>query len=211
MDFGSLPARREVPVFVKRQDQRDLALKLVKIKAGIGNAGETASRKERDEADSLARQLGLLVHKKRFVTDDPFVKSLRQLLRNQGIVLVTHEGEEVTEELEEEVDIVEWLPPGDEEAERVVDALEPEIRRNGRLLHRAKLSCRQGNLPDQEEDVLPAPGNPEENEKACVNRRKGKSGGRKKSRKKRKADAKKRADEELRKQKEKEKQENGNQ
>ena len=169
MEFGPLPQKRELPPFVHEQSAEDLALKLIRLRSELEASHMNELEAARKDADRLAEQLALLVHKKRASQDqegssqDRFIQSLRQLLKSEGIDLITYEGEEVTETLELETDIVEWLPPDEESADekdRVVEALEPEIRRKGRLLHHAKLSCRQGTYPSDEEveTTVEAPG-----------------------------------------------------
>ena len=178
MDFGPLPQKRELPSYAQKQNPEELALSLVRQRGALAEKHRKDLAAAGKEADRLAEQLALLVHKKRFTEGDPFVLSLRQLLKNEGISLITYAGEEVTEELENEADIVEWLPAGEETVDRVVDALEPEIRRQGRMpksfisgpedrrqgriLHRAKLSCRQGLHPE-----IPAPALPSEPQSAA--------------------------------------------
>lgn len=175
MEFGPLPQKRELPPFVHEQSAEDVALKLVRLRNELEDSHASELEAARKETDRLAEQLALLVHKKRASQDqedpskDRFMQSLRQLLKNEGIDLITYEGEEVTETLELETDIVEWLPPDDESADekdRVVEALEPEIRRKGRLLHHAKLSCRQGTYASDQE--VPATVEAEEGVRADV-------------------------------------------
>ena len=143
MNFGPYPEKRELPSFVQKQSGEELALKLLRQHDALDALHRKELSDVQKQADRLAEQLALLVHKKRFTENDPFVMSLRQLLKNEGIILRTYVGEEVTDTLEDEADIVEWLPPGEDTVDRVEDALEPEILWHGQLLHRAKLSCRQ--------------------------------------------------------------------
>ena len=152
MNFGPYPEKRELPSFVQKQSGEELALKLLRQHDALDALHRKELSDVQKQADRLAEQLALLVHKKRFTENDPFVMSLRQLLKNEGIILRTYVGEEVTDTLEDEADIVEWLPPGEDTADRVVDALEPEIHWHGQLLHRAKLSCRQA-AEEADEDV----------------------------------------------------------
>lgn len=143
MNFGPYPEKRELPSFVRKQTGEELALKLLRQQDALDSLHQKELADVQRKADRLAEQLALLVHKKRFTENDPFVMSLRQLLKNEGIILRTYVGEEVTEILEDEADIVEWLPPREDPVDRVEDALEPEILWHGQVLHRAKLSCRQ--------------------------------------------------------------------
>ena len=152
MNFGPYPEKRELPSFVQKQSGEELALKLLRQHDALDALHRKELSDVQKQADRLAEQLALLVHKKRFTENDPFVMSLRQLLKNEGIILRTYVGEEVTDTLEDEADIVEWLPPGDDTVERVGDALDPEIHWHGQLLHRAKLSCRQA-AEEADEDV----------------------------------------------------------
>lgn len=152
MNFGPYPEKRELPSFVQKQSGEELALKLLRQHDALDALHRKELSDVQKQADRLAEQLALLVHKKRFTENDPFVMSLRQLLKNEGIILRTYVGEEVTDTLEDEADIVEWLPPGEDTVDRVVDALEPEIHWHGQLLHRAKLSCRQA-AEEADEDV----------------------------------------------------------
>ena len=144
MHFGAYPEKRFLPPYVKKESAVDLSLKVLRQRSAMDADHKKELEAAWKQADRLAEELALLGHKKRFSEKDPFVLSLRQLLKNEGILLITYVGEEVTEKLEDEADIVEWLPPDEETADRVEDALEPEIHWKGRLLHRAKLSCRQG-------------------------------------------------------------------
>ena len=155
MHFGPYPEKRDLPPFVKKLETEDLALKMLRQRNALDAEHKKELADAQKKADRLAEKLALLVHKKRFTENDPFVMSLRQLLKNEGILLITHVGEEVTESLEDEADIVEWLPPSEDPADRVVDALEPEVHWEGRLLHRAKLSCRQG-AEEETAETVPA-------------------------------------------------------
>lgn len=152
MQFGPLPEKRPVPEFARLQTQEELALKLLRQRQEAAQEQNKAVSAAERRADRLAEQIALITHKKRFTEGDPLVLSLRQLLKREGIELVTYVGEEVTEELEDQTDIIEWLPAGEDPVSRVVDALEPEIRWQGRVLHHAKLSCRAG-AEEPEEDV----------------------------------------------------------
>lgn len=152
MQFGPLPEKRPVPEFARPQTQEELALKLLRQRQEAEREQKKAVRGAEKRADRLAEQIALITHKKRFTEGDPLVLSLRQLLKREGIELVTYAGEEVTEELEDQTDIIEWLPAGEDPVSRVVDALEPEIRWQGRVLHHAKLSCRAG-AEEPEEDL----------------------------------------------------------
>ena len=155
MNFGPYPGKREIPSFVQKQSGEELALKLLRQHDALDALHRKEISDVQKRADRLAEQLALLVHKKRFTENDPFVMSLRQLLKNEGITLRTYVGEEVTDVLEDEADIVEWLPPGEDTVDRVEDALEPEIHWQGNLLHRAKLSCRQAaeDVTEEEESA----------------------------------------------------------
>lgn len=155
MNFGPYPEKREIPSFVQKQSGEELALKLLRQHDALDALHRKEISDVQKRADRLAEQLALLVHKKRFTENDPFVMSLRQLLKNEGITLRTYVGEEVTDVLEDEADIVEWLPPGEDTVDRVEDALEPEIHWQGNLLHRAKLSCRQAaeDVTEEEESA----------------------------------------------------------
>lgn len=153
MKFGPYPEKRELPPSVKKLSSEELALKMLRQQSAVRAEHKKDIAEAQKKSDKLAEKLALLVHKKRFTENDPFILSLRQLLDNEGITLITYIGEEVTETLEDEADIVEWLPPGDDPVDRVVDALEPEVHWQGRLLHRAKLSCRQAS--EEEDEVTP--------------------------------------------------------
>lgn len=156
MEFGSLPEKREIPSFVHKQSAEELAVKLIRQRSELEAKHKQELEDARKQADRLAEQLAMLVHKKRLSLTDSFNLSLRQLFKSEGISLITYVGEEVTETLENEADIVEWLPPEDEETAVVVDALEPEIIRQGRILHQAKLVCRQGKITPEQEAVINA-------------------------------------------------------
>ena len=164
MNFGPLPDKRPVPDFVQKQTAEDLALRQLRQRGALAAERQKALQNAEKPGDRLAEQLALQVHKKRFTEKDPLVLSLRQLLRSEGISLITYVGEEVTETLEDEADIVEWLPPNGDPVDRVVDALEPEVRWHGKLLHRAKLSCRQAAEDEAEAETVTAPDAPAEAE-----------------------------------------------
>lgn len=151
MQFGPLPEKRAVPDFVRAQTQEELAVKLLRQRQESEEAHRKELRALEKRLDRMAEQLAIITHKKRSEEKDPLVRSLRQLLKREGIELVTYAGEPVTEELEEQADIVEWLPAGEDPEDRVVDALEPEVHFQGRVLHRAKLSCRMGAQEPEEE------------------------------------------------------------
>jgi len=154
MQFKPLPEKRAVPAFVKKVPAQTVVLELMKTGAAERSTLRQEIEAERKRADSLATAFALQVYRKRG-SDDPFVHMLSDLMAEYKVETVTYEGEPLTPELETAADIVEWLPAGDNDAECVVEAIEPEIRFQGRILHRAKLSCRKAPEPEPEITVEP--------------------------------------------------------
>lgn len=149
MQFEPLPEKRAVPAFVKKIPAQSVVLELMKADAAERGTFQQKIEAERKRADSLATALALQVYRKRG-SDDPFVRALSGLLAEYKVEAVTYEGKPLSPELETAADIVEWLPAGDNDTECVAEAIEPEIRYQGRILHRAKLSCRKAPEPEPE-------------------------------------------------------------
>ena len=84
MNFGPYPEKRELPSFVQKQSGEELALKLLRQHDALDALHRKELSDVQKQADRLAEQLALLVHKKRFTENDPFVMSLRQLLKNEA-------------------------------------------------------------------------------------------------------------------------------
>ena len=152
MQFESLPEKRAVPAFVKKTPAQSVLLEL--MKSGEAERETSCQNLEREQkrADQLAVALALQVYRKR-ASDDVLVRALTALLADMQVQLLTYAGETLSPELENGADIIEWLPAEDNEAECVVEAIEPEIRWQGRILHRAKLSCRKS--PEREPEMAP--------------------------------------------------------
>ncbi len=72
----------------------------------------------------------------------PLAKAIGDILENAGVEMILYDGRDLTEGIQKTTDIVEWVP-GSTDRETVGETLEPEIRRDGILLHQAKLSCRK--------------------------------------------------------------------
>ena len=163
MQFEPLPEKRPVPSFVRKMSAKDALLELMKSGAAEREALERALARERKRADDLAVSLALQVYRKRG-SEDANIRALLALLADRRIQLLTYEGQALTPELERAADIVEWLPAEGNETECVAEAIEPEIRDQERILHRAKLSCRKApeaaeNPADQQspaDQALPA-------------------------------------------------------
>lgn len=153
MQFEPLPEKRPVPAFVKRVPAQDVMLEWMKSGAAEKEACSRELAREQKRADDLAVSLALQVHRKR-ASDDAYLRGLLALLTDRNVELLTYEGDPLTNELENSADIVEWLPAEGNEAACVAEAIEPEIRWQGRILHRAKLSCRKA--PEHVPEAEPA-------------------------------------------------------
>jgi hypothetical protein len=153
MQFEPLPEKRTVPAFVKKIPAQNVVLELMKADASERESLLRKIEAERKRADGLATALALQVHRKRG-SDDPFIRVLTDLIAEHKVDAITYEGEPLTPELETAADIVEWLPAEDNEEECVAEAIEPEIRYQGRILHRAKLSCRKAREPEPEPEIM---------------------------------------------------------
>jgi hypothetical protein len=101
-------------------------------------------KKSQAKADSLAKAVAHEVFKaqKAGASDEPIVKSLLGALAADKVEIIEYDGCSFNEELSLISHVVEWLP-GDEDHEIVAHTLLPEIRREGRLIHQARLSCRK--------------------------------------------------------------------
>jgi hypothetical protein len=153
--------KRSVPADIRR----------VKNPAEIVAAMMVAHKKETEtamkaigESEKLLNKLALetaleVFRANRSETKQLLAKSIGDILSAAGVTIVTYDGQELTHEMQETTDIVEWVQ-GDDAQEVVVETLEPEIRRNGVLLYHAKLSCRKARAPVLDMDS-PAP-EPEE-------------------------------------------------
>ena len=100
-----------------------------------------AEQKSRTE---LLTQLALDIHRKRHYPYADSFRSLSAILEKAGVRVVTYEGEELTDQMREELNIVQWLPANGDPLERVAEAFEPEIYVDDVIVHRAKLICREG-------------------------------------------------------------------
>ena len=99
---------------------------------------------ERKSRAELLTQLALDIHRKRHYPYADSFRSLSAILEKAGVRVVTYEGEELTDQMREELNIVQWLPANGDPLERVVEAFEPEVYVDDVIVHRAKLICRQG-------------------------------------------------------------------
>ena len=99
---------------------------------------------ERKLYADILTELALDIHRKRHFEYAASFRTLSAILERGGVEIRTYEGDELTDEMREELNIVQWLPPETEETDRVVEAFEPEVRVRGELTHRAKLICREG-------------------------------------------------------------------
>ena len=116
-----------------------------------------AERKSRAE---LLTQLALDLHRKRHYEYADSFRSLWAILERAGVRAVTYEGEELTDRMKEEMNIVQWLPANGDPLDRVAEAFEPEIYVDDVLVHRAKLICREGGEaaePSSAEPPAPTP------------------------------------------------------
>ena len=101
-------------------------------------------RAEQKSRAELLTQMALDIHRKRHYDYADSFRSLSAILERAGVRTVTYEGEELTDRMREELNIVQWLPPNGDPLDRVVEAFEPEVYVDGALVHRAKLICREG-------------------------------------------------------------------
>ena len=153
MQFEPLPEKRAVPAFVKKSPAQNVVLELMKTDASERDTLRQKIEVEQKRTDSIVTAFALQVYRKRG-SADPFVRVLADLIAEYKIEIVTYEGQPVTLELEAAADIVEWLSAEDNDVECVVEAIEPEIRYQGRILHRAKLSCRKAPEPEPEPEPI---------------------------------------------------------
>ena len=165
MKFESLPSKRELPPFVRRSDALREARQLIAARNRDRLEAEKQLSAQRGRADKMAVAFALLAYKKRG-SPEPLAQSLAALLTDLGIETVTYAGTALSAELETSADIVEWLPALENAEALVEEAIEPEIRCDGRILHRAKLSCRMA-APEPEPAAAPEP-SPAEPEPAAT-------------------------------------------
>lgn len=112
---------------------------------------------ERKRYAAVATELTLDIYRKRHYEYAQSFRSLSAILEKAGVRVVTYEGEELTDRMREEMNIVQWVPANGDDVDRVVEAFEPEVYVDGALTHRAKLICREaGEAPE-----VPAPKAPE--------------------------------------------------
>lgn len=161
MQFEPLPEKRAVPAFVKKIPPQNVVLELMKTDAAERNTLQQKIEAEQKRADSIVTALALQVYRKRN-SDEPFVRALTDLIAEYKVEVITYENEPISPELEATTDIVAWLPAEDNDTECVAEAIEPEIRCQGRILHRAKLSCRKA--PEREPEPEPVEPEPEQPE-----------------------------------------------
>ena len=99
---------------------------------------------ERRQFNAVLTDLAVDIHRKRHFDYAQSFQTLSVILEHAGVQVVTYIGQEVTDEMKEDLEIVDWLPANGDPLDRVVDAFEPEVRINGKITHRAKLICREG-------------------------------------------------------------------
>jgi hypothetical protein len=108
----------------------------------------TATVAAQARADALAAALALTVAKRIAAMPAADARLWTDLLTGQRIEIVSHVGETLTPELEAAVDIVTWVDDaGPAPGEHVTEAFEPEVRVEGRTVHRAKLCCARALAP----------------------------------------------------------------
>jgi len=156
MQFESLPEKRAVPSFVRKVPAQSIVLELMKAYETERDTSTQKYLQEQKRADELAVSLALQVYRKRG-SDDAFVRSLAALLADCHVQMLTYEGEALTPELESAADIIEWLPADGNTVESIAEAIEPEIRAQERILHRAKLSCRKAPVLEPERGLEQEP------------------------------------------------------
>ncbi|MDO4866690.1 MAG: hypothetical protein Q4C10_09025 [Clostridia bacterium] len=113
-----------------------------------------AEQKSRAE---LLTQLALDIHRKRHYPYADSFRSLSAILEKAGVRIVTYEGEDLTDRMREELNIVQWLPPNGDPLDRVVEAFEPEIYVDEAIVHRARLICREGGAAVEPESPVVEP------------------------------------------------------
>jgi len=139
----SIPELREVPAWLRQgyQPNRAVADLLGRHKVALA-AAEARAAEARRQAGELVEVFGLALYRKRGAAISSEFRTLFDALQAVGAELITHVGEPFDGYLEELSDVVDWvgsaegISPG-----CVAEAFEPEIRLNGRLVHRAKLIC----------------------------------------------------------------------
>ncbi|MGB7962560.1 MAG: hypothetical protein WCF12_06310 [Propionicimonas sp.] len=106
------------------------------------SAAEARAAEALKQAGKIGEVFGLALYRKRGAANSSEFRTLFDALQTVGAELITHVGEPLDGHLEELADVVDWvgsaegISPG-----CVAEAFEPEIRLNGRLVHRAKLIC----------------------------------------------------------------------
>lgn len=143
----SLPQPRPIAPFVRgdRPPEEIIRDLLVRHKNEMDALrGELAA--ERKKRDAMAARFALAVYRKRTPQNAASLRAFTQALADMGIQEVTYLGERVTEDIETMADIAEWLPGDGGTEDRVAGAMEPELRLDGRLIHRARLSCMRAGI-----------------------------------------------------------------
>lgn len=139
----TVPDQREVPVWLKQGQQPTQAVAELIRKRKVALA---AARNEVDDARGQTAEVvelfGLALYKKLGAANASEFRTLFDTLTAVGAELVTHVGERFEGELEELADVVDWVEAVEGIAPGcVAEAFEPEVRLNGKLIHRAKLIC----------------------------------------------------------------------
>ncbi|MDR1426657.1 MAG: hypothetical protein LBJ08_02720 [Bifidobacteriaceae bacterium] len=146
---AKLPQPRPVPSWVRPGVAPDQAMAdLLRRHRDEQAAAAAATEAAWARADALAAHVGMTLTRKQAAMSAAEFRVLGDLLEAEHIEVLNHVGEPLTPELEEFADIVEWVdddgPPDSIDPaleEWVAEAFEPEIRFEGRLVHRAVLSC----------------------------------------------------------------------
>ncbi|MDR1440922.1 MAG: hypothetical protein LBJ02_00765 [Bifidobacteriaceae bacterium] len=171
MGTTGIPVPRALPSWLRKTGGPEQAVadllrrhrtELASAQAQVANANQ--------RTDALAAATALTVFKKRAALSPEEYRPLADLLTGQGIEVITYVAEPVDEVLEESADIVEWVPHdgGPDLGEHVSEAFEPEIRLDGRPVHRAKLCCMRAAEPDMAQAAIdglvppPEPAAPEQ-------------------------------------------------
>ena len=157
MMLYAIPQPRELPAWVQGQSPAHaMADQLRRHRQELAAAQDKAATAERRTRD-LAEAVGLALWRKRQAPDSNQFRMLWQALAGAGVEFIDHVGEPVAGEVEQWAEILDWVDAADGIAPGcVAEAIEPEIRLNGVVAHRAKLLAVSEAPPAVQADAPPA-------------------------------------------------------
>lgn len=138
----AIPDQRELPNWLKPSSPTQAMAELMRRHRAALAHSRAETQAALDQSARLAVAIGLALYRKRSAANSSEFRTMEDALAAAGGLLITHAGEPFAGDLEELADVVEWVEakPGISPG-CIADAFEPEIRLNGRLVHRAKLVC----------------------------------------------------------------------